>query len=348
MEALKHFIRKHPKIDYLQKCLRHVSDEKFVKNVLDYQRDYNIFRVDMLNVDDYRKPMYAVMIGNSINGFFAFFREVIDELYLADKMGWEMYIEYSLDIPYAEGKGVNGRQNPFEYYFTQPFNVGKDEASKRSIQIQYERSHALCAETVKNNSIYYPTDEYIKRMAPIVRKYIHLQPDIEKRLRNDMENLNFTNEKVLGIHYRGTDYKREYRNHPVRVTEEEYFVEIDKVLASEHYSKMFIATDDKQSLLKFREKYGDALICYENTVRSSGQNSVIFSENLRDKHHFELGYDVLRDALTLAECDGFVGGTSLVSTISRIFSLANKHSFLNEIVLDKGIKAGGKTYEGKV
>lgn len=46
-------------------------------------------------------------------------------------------------------------------------------------------------------------------------------------IQNDLKDI-FDNSKVLGVHFRGTDYKAGYQNHPVAVQIEQTITQVKK------------------------------------------------------------------------------------------------------------------------
>jgi hypothetical protein len=72
-------------------------------------------------------------------------------------------------------------------------------------------------------------------------------------------------------------------------------------------------------------------------VRSSKNQSVAFEKNERKHNKYKLGLEVIRDMYTLASCDGFIGGISQVAICAQINKVANKESYEDLIVIDKGI-----------
>ena len=185
-------------------------------------------------------------------------------------------------------------------------------------------------------------------MSRIVRKYIRFNDDTERYVSKGVKRLGLENQKILGIHIRGTDYRKQYTNHPVYIDEHEVFERIDGLI--EKYDKLFLATDDKRVLKNFQEKYGADVICYySDVVRSDGDKSVIFMKNQERQANNRslLGMEVIRDMYTLALCDGLIAGISQVAICAQIQKLSLKHKYEDLIIIDKGINQNGRYFKSR-
>lgn len=280
-------------------------------------------------------------------GFFAMYRHWLEYIYFADICGYIPVIETKGDFAYLDDSNKN--HNAFESYFKQPA-ISLSDARKsfnviKSSPIQREIVELVL--TGKYNHYKY-TQKYLYCMSQIVRKYIKFNDDTEQYVSAGMERLGIKDNKILGVHIRGTDYRRQYTNHPVYINEAEVFEQIDGLIGK--YDKIFLATDDKRILVNFQKKYGEDVLCYyEDVVRSSENKSVIFMGNkekcLNNKHI--LGLEVIRDMRTLAMCDGLIAGISQVAICAQIHKLAEKNKYEDLIVIDKGINQNGRIFRSK-
>jgi len=147
--------------------------------------------------------------------------------------------------------------------------------------------------------------------------------------------------KTLGVHVRGTDFRRNYKGHPVKIGTEEFVEAVAGLLAQADYDNIFLATDDTEAIRMFHERFGEKVSYYQDVMRSSGNETVMKSRSDRKQHHYLLGREVLRDAWTLGLCSGLVAGLSQVSLNARILKKAAGTEYENLIILDKGINQSG-------
>lgn len=272
-------------------------------------------------------------------GFFAMYRRWLEYLYFADICGYAPVIYTDPQFSYRERKAVNDTTNPFEYYFMQPAGISLQEARRSNRVIMSDNIHREMVELVLTGSAgsYKYTSRYLYMLAHVVRKYIKFNQYTQYYIEESLKGINFDKEKMLGVHMRGTDYRAMYNDHPVYVTEDESFIEIDKLLEKNSYSKIFIATDDKRILEKYIHRYGEKLCFYEDVERSRQNKSVVFCEGTRDRNKYLLGLEVIRDMYTLSMCAGLVAGVSQVAICAQIHKLSKKEKYEDRILIDKGL-----------
>ena len=193
--------------------------------------------------------------------------------------------------------------------------------------------------------LYCYKEEYINALAEVTAKYIRLNSTVNGWMEIQMQKMH-NGEKTLGVHVRGTDFKRNYKGHPIKVSTEEYLQTAKKVFEEKQYDRVFLATDDLEALNQFKNVFGNHLYYYEDVIRSAGDETVMKSDVTRENHHYLLGLEVLRDMCTLAECDGMIAGLSQVSLSARIWKKSQNKEFSDLYILDKGMNQNGDICRG--
>lgn len=285
------------------------------------------------------KIIYYIYEDGKNLGFFAMYRAWLEYLYFADVCGYTPVVLAGENFPYRENILIHSTENPFEYYFDQPAAIHVREVKKSNKVITSDVVHRQMVELVFTGkySHYKYTERYMNEMGRIVKKYIRFNDYTKKYIERGMEMMDFEKQKVLGIHVRGTDFRARYDNHPVFVTEEEYFQEIDQVFDKNAYNKIFLATDDERILKSFINRYGSLTIFFGDVERSCNNQSVAFSEGMRKAHKYFLGLEVIRDMYTLSMCTGLIAGISQVAICAQINKLARGEHYRDLIIIDKGI-----------
>ncbi len=303
----------------------------------------NARRYGFFNAD---KTIYYVNETNRELGFFAMYRCWLEYVYLADVCGFVPVINVGPDFAYAENRPIAGTKNPFEYYFLQPSSISVREAMHSSRVVHSDIVHRQMVELVLTGKMlqYDCNLQYLRLMGGIVRKYFKFNHTIQEYINEGLERLGIGDGKTLGVHVRGTDFKKGYDNHPVFVTEEEAFQAIDGVFEKKQYNRIFVATDDRLILEAFVRRYKEKLCFYTDVLRGSDRKSVAFHENDRAVHKYQLGREVIRDMCTLSRCDGLVAGVSQVAICARINKLAQKKKYQDLIIIDKGINRNGRVF----
>lgn len=285
------------------------------------------------------KILYYIEEDNKNMGFFAMYRCWMEYLYFADICGYTPVIYAGDNFAYKENKLINGTDNPFEYYFTQPASISPKEVKVSSKVIMSDLIHRKMVELILTGEVnsYRCGRRYLYMMGHIVKKYMHFNDITQSYLDESLKRLGFDNQKILGIHVRGTDFRFQYDNHPVYVSEEDCFVEIDRLLKKNLYGKIFLATDDERILTNFAKRYGNKLCFYEDAKRSNNNKSVAFSSGNRENHKYLLGLEVIRDMYTLSICSGLVAGISQVAVCAQVNKVSYGRKYEDLKIIDKGI-----------
>lgn len=315
-----------------------MKDSADINLMLDQIRNYS------LNTGG--TAVYFIKEDSKDLGFFAMYRAWLEYIYLADVCGMIPVVQAGSYFTYKEDEIINGTRNAFEYYFLQPMQIGVREA-RRTRDVLYSRvSHRKMVELVLTGKCahYGYTKRYMREMAHIARKYIRFNEQTQQYLAAGLERLSIGDAKVLGVHIRGTDFRKKYNNHPIYVTEEDCFREVDRLIQNKGYEKIFVATDDVRILHNFLKKYGEKMCFYEDVERSSKNRSVAFSKNGRRKHKYLLGLEVIRDMYTLSRCSGLVAGVSQVAICAQIHKLADRQRYEDLKIIDKGIYKNAHTF----
>ncbi len=336
--AIYHTLREHPSLDALQYLLRNRKNMEKCERMAG--RLGSVFQCDSFGERNKEKNLYLISYGDARNGFFIHFHWLLKYLCVAQRYGFIPVVEWSKDIPYAEGNPVNGTCNPFEYYFEQPGHITPDEARDSYNVFRAETIHL--EDHFLNREIpdgekggYLISDQMMECLAEAERKYIRLNKQMQEYIEKELSILP-QNERIIGVHYRGSDFKKNYNKHPVSIGVEEYICNVEGLL-QKGYDRIFLATDDAGAVCAFEERFGDKVIYFKDVVRTDGTVSVAFSEERRENHKYLLGREVLRDMLTLAACDAIVSGMSQVSISAQITKLSYNERYEDRIILSKGV-----------
>ena len=300
-----------------------------------------LFHLDVKHYGSFnRDTMLYCIYEDGINlGFFAMYRHWLEYLYFADICGYTPVIRAGKNFEYQEEHAIGGTKNAFEYFFKQPSAV-KVQDVKYSYKVMWSSPvHREMVELVYTGKMdhYGYTEKYMREMGEIVRKYVAFNERTSNYVNEGMSKIGIGDGKALGIHIRGTDFRGRYNNHPVFVTDQDCFHEIDRMMQKNRYDKIFVATDDQRILDAFLVEYGNLICCYHDVVRGRNNKSVAFSTSDRKNHKYLLGLEVIRDMYTLSKCDGLIAGISQVAICAQINKLSRHETYEDLCILDKGI-----------
>lgn len=331
------FINRHERIKVIWEAVKQNSNEQFRKRVL--QTD--CLSVSIKEKKNYNKEehmegiLYDIEMGTWGDGFFAEYKRLLNYLYYADFFGFDPYVRFGKEFTYAEEQPVNGTTNPFEYFF-EPI-VKEDDIEKYQYYVESRHVDWELANRLKPVNGYEMSEVYICTMAKVSQKYIRWNKATKDYLKCVDQLLE--GNKTLAVHVRLTDFKQNFWGHPICVSAEEYLDYVKEAVEKQGFNKIFLATDDKETVELFKKEFPDKLLYYSDVIRSTGNVSVAFSNEKRENHHYKLALEVIRDMYTLSRCQGLIAGKSNVS-ICAIIENRNATPYEYIKIIDKGQNSG--------
>lgn len=334
--SLMDFFRKSEKLVYWNRCRIHRNNPEFRRMLLEGYQNPDFIEMHTYGKDYEGKTVYLIEERGAGVGFFAEFGVTLIELYFAYERGFVPYVRWGEDYLYYEPEGVDGEKNAFLYFFQPVSEVTGIEHACHVVHTQ--ESHYVQVKAQFDAVSYDVSDEYVDAMALMVKNYIHYNESTQKYLEQEYHDL-LGDGKILGVHFRGTDFRKGYNNHPIPVQIEQEIEKVRELFDKSGYDRIFLATDEQAAVERFREAFGDRVRVYEDTFRDEGTDeSIAFSEGNRDRHHYHLAREVVRDQYTLTHCDGLVCGYSNVTFIARVMRRAWFGSEWDDFVLiDNGL-----------
>jgi hypothetical protein len=311
------------------------KNQKYVQDHLMIYDNPNILHV-VHNGELYEgKILYVIREQGHGYGFFAEMRSLLFEIMYAEQMGFVPVVRFTSDFLYYDHGCDENTINPYEYYF-EPVGENMDEMNAQNVVF----SHGGQASYIQNKfgvDSYSVSEKMEQQMSDVIKRYVRIKPEIEKKIREDFTKIIGDSKRVLGIHYRGTDYKVGYNVHPTQVKIEQVESVIEEQLRSKRFETVFLATDEDGIYERLKEHFGSCIRRYEDVYRGSGAVSVAFSEDAREFHHYKLGIEVLRDMYSLSLCDGLVAGLSQVSLFAKFYKKSRDEKYMFEQIIDNGI-----------
>lgn len=350
-EQIVKYIKSRPGLYYAYKCLNGLRDKEFVRDVL------RMNECDLiLNFKSYgdlypEKNIYYIKNDSDVRGFFSLFFLILDALVDADRYGLTPVVELGQHTLYYQGTEINGSRNPFEYYFEPVSEIRPEEINQCSRVLlykdgqrnkDYNQPFSVAAQMISNELT---KNEYIASQVKVYRKYIKLKPQVQSYIDKNLADIFREEKRLLGIHVRGTDFHKGYLNHAKAVSVGQYLDEAAKAMDSGKFDGIFLATDEENAVSVFKSRFGDRVRYYGDTLRSATGEALHFTENIRVNHKYLLGLEVLRDALTLASCDGLIAGLSNVSLAAHVMKLAGNTEFDYLQIIDNGFNENGVRFE---
>ncbi len=327
-------LKKSEKLVYFNRCWLHRNDVQFRNVVLSAFQNPNIWEIKENGMEYEGVVAYHIREHGNGTGFFGELKIALLKLLFAEERGLQPFIEWGKEFLYYEDNGVRGITNGFEYYFKPVSFIKNIDNARFVLEAEYRHYQCICDELDLNTYLF--SEKCIQKLIKLVKKYIYFNEYTEGLLKKESTSL-LNGKKTIGVHYRGTDFNQGFNNHPKVITVDEEIEVVKKLFVEKKYKQIFLATDDISAIKKFEEVFGENVKYFNDTYRSEGNQSVAFSIENRENHHYQLGLEVLKDVYTLINCDALVCGHSNVTYMTQIM----KHAWMEKqyedyILIDHG------------
>ncbi|MCD8013367.1 MAG: hypothetical protein LUG99_09355 [Lachnospiraceae bacterium] len=317
-------------------AFRALNNKDIQDRIWGINNNYNDIEIENYGDLNQGKIVYNLCIDHDCMGFFGLMRWLCTGLILSDRFGFVPHMSFSQETLYYDST-ISYTNNPFEYYFQQNGLVDYNELLHSQNVVKFKNKHlSIC-------DLYYKDRDSVDAYAAVWRKHIRLNPDIQNKIDKDESSL-LDSKKTLGIHFRGTDYKLGYKNHPIPVTLDETINQIKIALDCSDCERIFVASDEQAAIARLNQEFPRLVCSYSDVLRSTDGKALHTSVNTRAHHQFLLGFEVLRDVITLSRCDGLIAGHSNVSAFADVIKTANgeKYDYFN--IIDKGKNKSGQVF----
>jgi hypothetical protein len=272
-----------------------------------------------LNAD---KTFYVIWISGGA-GFFSNLSLIICQILVAKDHGFIPVVDLECyPTFYHEDKAIFGSKNPWCYYF--------EQLQKVSIEEVYQSKNVVFSSGKYPNGFSYSITAE-KDLFERVWSGISLRAQVDTVLSVSLARLT---SRTLGIHFRGQEQKTAAAHwFPATVSQMLYWAE--KLMVEHMFDRIFLVTEEQQYLDIFKEKFGPALLVFNDSFRTYSENAYLLPNAPRPNHFFLLGLEVLIDALTLSNCAGLLSIGS-GSNVSCFASFVNNKSFAVECRINNG------------
>ncbi len=335
MSRIKKILNKHPFLFALSALIHHRKEKDYLRLFSDVQRAVTIDT----KPNNLGKAPVCVFDATDKIGLFAFLRRVTEFLYYCDNMGFTPYIQWSNSDYFDET--ITFTDNPFEYFYKQPGNITLETLNYSSV-VSYAPGKATIARSFISSHLSDPGKEFIEHMGAMINKYLFLNDEVNKAVNGFIAEKNICDD-TLGVHIRGTDIKKVYKNHPVYVEPKDFYPYIDEAIGEYGFKRVFLATDDTDVLSEFLEHYNSIPVVYSETVVRGNGLLGIHKEAAFNKEisAYKEGVNALCDTYSLSMCGGIVSGTSHVSMFSRMIKSGAGKRFVCDKIISKGYHKKG-------
>ena len=268
----------------------------------------NDFSEHYIRRGDPSKPTYYIIRREySDTGLFARYKIIGEHIRYALTNGWLPVVDMQ-NYPNAYlAPEKLGKENAWEYYFEQPLRIGLEEAyrgeniilSAEEVEPRLWESMALLENC--NNVL---TEWRMLRKFGLLKVKDSLMAEIAAV----REKLFAPNDRLLGVHLRGTDYTGlKPFGHCIQPPVEHAINTVYKKLQEWHCNKIFLATEDENIVQIFKQVFGDTCVTFDREYVNYEQGQYVGSMRIdRPNDHFLQGKEYLTEMVLLSMCNSFV------------------------------------------
>ena len=240
-------------------------------------------------------------------GMFSNLNYVIHHIKIAKDLNCIPIIDMkNFPTKYNEKYKIHNSLNSWDYYFY-PINRYK-------LYEVYKSKFVIITDgETKKNAEFDSFESLSNTHYQIYKKYIKIKKEIIEEAQLFV-NKNFSKDKVLGVHFRGTDMKTQER-HPFPPVPDQIISIINYQIKKYKYKKIFLVTEDLKNLSILKKYYNNKILFFNNSFRTHKNN--IFEENLRKNHRYLLGKENILDMLILSKTNKIICSNSHLPDASK-------------------------------
>ena len=342
MKKIRERLKENTILHFFVKAFKHIGDKEYLEFFINRENAPLLLEFETRGESCKGDCIYLIEEVGEGYGFFAEFHTMLQKLIFAEHFHLKPYVHWGKNFLYYDEE-IEDTSNAYEYLFEAINSELGDKIGKADLLTMAKMGQAGWVEERYHRG-YDLSPEYLEQAADVYKRYIRLNSKVSERIQEEISGI-LGDKKTLAVHYRGTDFKMNYDNHPVCVTIEQELELVQAAMKDEGFEQIFLATDDKAAIAAFETAFAGKVVFYRDVVRGDDTTSVAFSESDRKGHHYLLAYEVLRDMLTLSSCEGLIAGVSQVTICARIAKASKGEMYRFLRIIDNGKNYNNKKFK---
>ena len=293
-------------------------DKKFDKTILEK------LKLSQKSFGDLNQDKIFYLIKRSPGtGMFSNVTFILNHLKICRKFDFVPIIDMeNFKTIYNEKVKIKNNNNAWNYYFENLNTFALNEV--------YKSKYVLVTSDKFFNFFSYNIDKD-KDLIQLLNNNIKLNKYLKKMYKKILKK--FNNKKILGIHFRGTSYKRS-AGHPLPATKKQMNEIAKKILKDNDIDMIFLVTEELDYLSFFKKNFKNKLFYLSSSYRSNRNDAFkIYPRNL---HRYKLGREAVLESILLSHCDYFI---YLCSNISSAAISFNKNIYQKRFEINNGFNS---------
>ena len=261
------------------------------------------------------QPTYYVIRREGVgHGFFSNFLHVLMNVVIAEKYGWIPVVDQQTKTTLYHDDKLR-QSNLWYKYFEGNWDIF--ELLERDVRLIFsdEKFPYVVFQQLLGSFLDFRGDN-VKYLQALCQHYMAPRREYVDEVDQFLVDRGADVSQLIGVHWRRTDIISVGRK-PASLSE--LCTAIDGLLKKGDGNKIFLCTDQEQSIAQLTGIYGDALL-YTDCYRSENNNPIHLKHKKGERidHAFLCGKEVLIDALILSRCRYIIGKASNVMISASI------------------------------
>lgn len=265
-----------------------------------------------------------------VEGLMSLFIRTMVKIDYARRMGYIPYVDYL----HYKTQYYNGKDNVWEYYFSQPFSI-------ETSGIQKGRNVILSGVTIRNpgdktlfrDNIFYDR-ENCRKCYNLIWRNIDLSKDVKMLVQREMTFIDI--EKCIGVYIRGTDYiLLKPTGEHVQPSIIQLCEKVEEFIQKYEGTSVFLVTEDQKYYDEMRSRFGNKIltVTFDSFINNYEGKSFLSKSGVLNPDKKKRGMDYLVKIILLSRCRYFVGAITMGSIAAYAM---NGGKYEDEYVFDLG------------
>lgn len=252
---------------------------------------------------DNKNTYYLIRRRSKNVGLFSYVLTALGHIKYAEEHNYVPVVDMlHYESPYLDKENP---KNVWEYYFEQPRGICLDDLKlKRNIVL----STGELPVTYPGFDIMQCSNR-LEQWRDLYKRNIRYNDATSKFLIEQYNKYFSSNERVMGVLCRGTDYETtKPKGHPIQPRIEEVLEKVKLEMVNQKCDKVYLATEDKIIYDRFLHQFGEKLIFPEIEFRPyNGEKLITEIEVERKDDKLLKGLEYLMQIDLLSKCNCFIG-----------------------------------------
>ena len=246
---------------------------------------------------------------SDMGGLFAYYVFFAGQICDALKKGYLPVVDMQNYPSIYLDPNLVGKENAWEYYFRQPVGVTLEEA--------YNGENVLLASANwidgderpgSGNAFFENTNGVLTEWKMLVKLgLLQVQPKLYEEIISVRNKLFAPNDRVLGVHLRGTDYvARRPHGHYIQPPIEYALTKIIEKLNEWRCNKIFLTTEDINIAVTFKRIFGDICIILEKGYVKYDARKWVNECHAGNENYRQRGLEYITETVLLSTCNCLV------------------------------------------